>query len=1044
MTRNSSIFGTLIVTALASFTEAHAADPGACYVNTTSRVDAILNPVRGGDEKFFTVPAGPPNVAFVLDNSGSMHDGWPVDFCDDEANKNNCNCDRINNLVGYDPNELYESEIKNLNAGTFYTEWFNPNKVYEVRNWRDGSTDYGQDPKNNPGGTIWSGSGSTARSTAIQNACAGTNAPDTCKSCLADKGYFIGDNHRSNTWDRGDWRVLGNFLNHYSPRYLMMRRVVKQVIRDIQPVRMMTATLNNNGSAGPALITDWNPPCNLSDPSRNASNFFSNRNSIIGKLDDVRFSGGTPLTKALLVAGYGMQSVTSASVYNEQFGATWASTMGLSNGTLTAFQEKSSSNQLAICYSCTFTSVIVLTDGQPNDFYEDKVPGFTNDNDLDWTDCPECANSDLDEVAKFLWESDIRKDHANQQKVAVYTLGFALDPTHWSTRLLRHTAQVGGGRYFGATNSKQLKKAILDIFDDINSRNTSFASASVATLQTGSEDLTAILPRMSPRKNLPWLGSLWRFSLYNEFTEETDFNSDGDQDDMFVVDMEDSIVVENSSGVFKKSNTDGTPSSTDAIPKWEARSELQELGHAGRQIFTVRDSTGDGAFAHDDQLIEFNVGNLANLKDYLAITGTDNCPSVATGVLNQGRILSALGISVVDAALALASHGISVSLPPTQAELDSLCLALVVQYVRGQDLADENQDGLRTDTRESVLGDIFHSSPIQVDPPVDRFLCDMGIHNQCARTLYSEALGGGVEATTLDTYPDQPLACPATAGETTTRNAYDKYQFDNRRRETAILVGANDGMLHAFRDSPVANATCDDGVEELTRPTSSEVGNEVWAFIPPDVLPRLFESIVAGHRYLVDGDTMVRDIWHDDNNDGKKQNTEFRTVAVSSEGRGGVHYFALELAFNADGELQPPNKCGTDEQSELLPVDVPAAQQRGGSEVRQGVLLAEPESAADRPGPAGVGRGGRGGTLRHGHRGALDRHALRRLVSGTRARARRLHGRRLQRPRQLRAQRQPAVEVRLPPERDEREARVSEVPPIQRGRARGARRLRQE
>ncbi len=920
MTRNLSILGTLIVSALVSLQAAHAADPGACYVNATSRVDAILNPVRGGDEKFFTVPAGPPNVAFVLDNSGSMHDGWPVDFCTDAANANGCGCDKINNLVGYDPNELYESEIKNLSSGSFYDAWFHPDQAYEMRNWKSGAPDYGQALNSSPGGTIWTGSGSDKRASAFANACnsisgASDSLKSTCRSCLATKGYFIGDNHLSDSNNRGDWRVAGNFLNHYSPRYLMMRRVVKQVIRDIQPVRMMTATLNDNsGNAGPNLRTAWNPPCNKSDPAKDGSNFFSNRNSIVSEIDKISFKGGTPLTKALLMAGYSMQSVNKASVYDDQFGSGWATTMNISSTTLSSFQEKASANQLAICYSCTFSSVIVLTDGQPNDAYEDKVPGFHNLNDLDWSDCPECANYDLDEVAKFLWETDIRRDHDNQQKVAVYTLGFALDPTHWSTKLLRHTAQVGGGRYYGATSSKQLKKAILDIFDDINSRNTSFASASVAALQTGSEDLTAILPRMSPRKNMPWLGSLWRFSLFNEFTREVDYNSDGDQDDMFVVDQDNSIVVEDSTGGFKKAKSDGTPSSTAAVPKWEARSKLQEMGHKERKIFTVRDSSGDGSFTSEDEVLEFTPDNISKLKDYLAITGTDNCPSIAGGVLNQGRILSALGITAADAALALAAHGASLSSPvPTQSELDTLCLTTIIQYVRGQDLSDEDQDGLRTDTRESVLGDIFHSSPIQVDPPVDRFLCDMGIHNQCARTLYSEALS--VAPTPLASYPDHEIPCSddgSGAKAKTTLKAYDKYQFDYRKRETVVLVGANDGMLHAFRDSPAAKETCVEGVEELEREVNDEVGKEVWAFIPPDVLPRLFESIVQGHRYLVDGDTMVRDIWYDDDDNGKKEATEFRTMAVSSEGRGGVHYFAIELAFDTGtSKMLLPNQCGT-------------------------------------------------------------------------------------------------------------------------------------
>ncbi|HSP81452.1 MAG TPA: pilus assembly protein PilY, partial [Myxococcaceae bacterium] len=78
-------------------------------------------------------------------------------------------------------------------------------------------------------------------------------------------------------------------------------------------------------------------------------------------------------------------------------------------------------------------------------------------------------------------------------------------------------------------------------------------------------------------------------------------------------------------------------------------------------------------------------------------------------------------------------------------------------------------------------------------------------------------------------------------------------------------------------------------------------GRERWAFIPPDLLPRL-QDMLQGHAYYVDGDIMVRDIWADMNGDGKKNTEEFRTVAVVAEGRGGTHYFALEVLWDMVGD----------------------------------------------------------------------------------------------------------------------------------------------
>jgi type IV pilus assembly protein PilY1 len=256
-----------------------------------------------------------------------------------------------------------------------------------------------------------------------------------------------------------------------------------------------------------------------------------------------------------------------------------------------------------------------------------------------------------------------------------------------------------------------------------------------------------------------------------------------------------------------------------------------------------------------------------------------------------------MGTGVNGAATLMINAGLSglPAAPTTQADLNRLCTALVIQYVRGQDLFDEDGDGNRADTRRTVLGDIFHSSPVVVDPPVDKFLCELGVSNQCLRTLYSDELT--VPHTPQEPREDLPTSCTVTTPRT--RDAYEAYHFINRKRERLILVGANDGMLHAFSDGQgVEDARCD-----ISYPsTAAGGGEERWAFIPSDLLPRLKE-MMQGHTYYVDGDIMVRDIWVDLNGDGRKSWNEYRTVAVAAEGRGGTHYFALEMRWEVAGNL---------------------------------------------------------------------------------------------------------------------------------------------
>ncbi len=176
------------------------------------------------------------------------------------------------------------------------------------------------------------------------------------------------------------------------------------------------------------------------------------------------------------------------------------------------------------------------------------------------------------------------------------------------------------------------------------------------------------------------------------------------------------------------------------------------------------------------------------------------------------------------------------------------------------------------------LGDIFHSAPVLVKAPADKFRCKIGIDNQCVLTLFS-GLGASAQNTT-------PLA---TYGSF---DAYDQNRYEKLNIGQAVLVGANDGMLHAF-DAGSADTSKPANVEGQY-PMTPGTGSELWAFVPPEMLPHLKDGL-GTHQYFVDGNTMVRDVWYDSNADGIKQKDEFRTIAVISERGGGTHFTALDI-----------------------------------------------------------------------------------------------------------------------------------------------------
>ncbi|WAM27822.1 PilC/PilY family type IV pilus protein [Myxococcus sp. NMCA1] len=911
-----ALFPTLTaLSVLLAAPDALAQDPASCSLQSTSRLDALLNPARGSDERFFTSPSGPPNILLILDTSGSMA-YWPIAWSNDSNHSfdsssggaspgcRQANIDELN----YDANVEYPRMWLSLTNQD--SPWFVPAKYYSFAGNGSGThTSFGMNSNpvrfdQPPPNTVISDNAAAACANLV-----GTNnngnrpaARAACAQCLATKGYF--------QYTSSQRVASGNFLNFYSPRGHSAVNVISQVLKDSERTRFGVVTFSASSEATDTVkwsgqdvvrFERFGPSCgeSLSGAKRE-----EHRNNLLSKMrNGLRFNTGTPLTQALWGASTYFRSAGS-DPFPGWFGSGYLFDSG--------FNDEAAPGRAAACFTCGFNAMILLTDGEPNEPSGNsaQVPAQVRNLDVPCANCAAAgqgsnsggSSSHIHRIAKWMWTNDLRPELDGAQQVATYTVGFALTNTQ-AINLLRVTADAGGGRFYAATNSSQLKSALQSIVDDVQNRNIAFAAAAISSFQTGSSTLSALMPRMSPASgDSAWRGDLWRFNQFNEFVEGVDKNGDGDMDDIFVVDRDGDIVVEDTSGNFVK---DG--GSTPANQFWEARRALMARALNSRKIYTVTDSNQDGRLTAADNAatpIEFTVENREALKSYFGILGTPVCPKVQSLSpldIDPGTLMTGLRLTPQQAAAAM-----SVAVPGfgsvTQAQtwLDDVCVRTLIQYVRGQDLADEDGNGNRTEVRRSVLGDIFHSAPVLVDPPMDKFLCNLGMSNQCTRTLYSQQLG--VSPTPLAT--ENISRC----GNTVEVDAYDAYLHRYRRRDKLVLVGANDGMLHAFRDSTASNDNCEGGLPMIEYSPSS--GEEEWAFIPPDLLSRLHE-MAGGHQYYVDGDIMVRDVWADGSDgsqpDGIKQSTEYHTMAVISEGRGGVHYLALELrADSGTGRFGAP------------------------------------------------------------------------------------------------------------------------------------------
>lgn len=178
----------------------------------------------------------------------------------------------------------------------------------------------------------------------------------------------------------------------------------------------------------------------------------------------------------------------------------------------------------------------------------------------------------------------------------------------------------------------------------------------------------------------------------------------------------------------------------------------------------------------------------------------------------------------------------------------------LINFVRGYDAYDEDEDGSTADQRWK-LGDIYNSEV---------------------------AIVGAPEAPFVPADPDDPNGIYKES-HVRAANSYGGFVQDNNSRMEVIYAGSNDGMLHAFSASDV---------------NGYQAGEEMWAFIPPSLLGRLSEMDVASEFpntsasiYAVDGTPVVKDICMN----GCSSKEDWRTVLLSSLGRGGNSYFALDI-----------------------------------------------------------------------------------------------------------------------------------------------------
>lgn len=294
------------------------------------------------------------------------------------------------------------------------------------------------------------------------------------------------------------------------------------------------------------------------------------------------------------------------------------------------------------------------------------------------------ANRYADEFADFLRRTDVDGTQSAQQNVTTYAIDVYRDkPSSDQTAMLRNVAAYGGGKYFAATNEAALLSAFDDIFSEINSVNSAFASASLpVSVNTQGTYLNQVYigmfrPEISPM----WYGNLKQYQF------RADVDANGNITGIALADMFNHDAVNSQNGfILPTASSFWTPTVADTY--WA-------LQPSGACVTTgCRESNSPdgevvekGAAAYKLRAIAPSARSVKTCSDAACSTGLVNFDTSA------GPSATALG------------------LPATATSTDR---ANLINWVRGQNVNNELNKGTSV-MRPSVHGDVVHSRPLAID-----------------------------------------------------------------------------------------------------------------------------------------------------------------------------------------------------------------------------------------------------------------------------------------------------------------------------------------
>ncbi len=326
----------------------------------------------------------------------------------------------------------------------------------------------------------------------------------SAQTALTNQGHYEGFTNSSCS---SQYRTLrtGNYRNYiasvggseYKPKIEINKNVITEFLNTVNGVRVGVMVYNN--SEGGRLQSEIKT---LTDTTR--TQLKTDINNIVA-------GTWTPLAETLYEAGLYFKG--GSSYFNSS--VNYASPMQ---------------------YYCQKNYVIIITDGistqdrhavlasgnLPNypkigDQDEDgREPGGTHEVYYD-----SYGSDYLDDVAKYLYDTDLRTDLENQQNIVTYTIGFELDTSDPTMApkakdLLQRTATHGHGKFYTTSGGQTgLADAFQNIMGEILSKSTSFVApiVPVSRMERTTAGDKIYLALFKPEANGMWYGNIKKFGV---------------------------------------------------------------------------------------------------------------------------------------------------------------------------------------------------------------------------------------------------------------------------------------------------------------------------------------------------------------------------------------------------------------------------------------------------------------------------------------------------------------------------------------------------